>query len=474
MEQGRRDVMTDVLVVGGGNAALCAALAARDEGARVLVLEKAPYFYRGGNSRHTRDFRLMHRRATKYTTGPYDEEEFFQDLKNVAKGQINEDLARWIIRNSEELPAWLETQGVRWQQPLAGTLHLSRTNQFMLGGGKAMMNAYYQTAQEKGIEIWYETEVVQVIVPGKYAEGVVVRQGNRLRRIFAKAVVLASGGFEANREWLSEYWGDAAQRFVVRGTPYNDGRVLRFMLDHGAQRVGDADAFHGVAVDGRAPREDGGIVTRLDSVPFGIVVNQNGERFYDEGEDFWSKRYAIWGFNIAKQPNQVAFSIVDRKTIDKFLPSVFPPYVANSVDEICDVILREEGIEINRDGLRRTIETFNHSVRVGSFDPSRLDDCHTEGITPVKSHWALPLDSPPYYIFPLRTGITFTYLGLRIDSHGYVFHASGDKYDNLFAAGEMVAGNVLKRGYLAGFGLTQGAVIGRLAGKEAARVARGA
>ncbi len=453
----------DILVIGGGNAALAAALQAQESGAKVLIIERAPQFYRGGNSRHTRDFRIMHAYENDYMMGAYTEDEFMEDLRRVAGGEIDESLARLIITKSAELPEWLSNQGVRWQPPLSGTLHLARTNMFMLGGGRAMMNAYYRTASSKNIDIWYEALVEDLVIEGNEFTAAQVRKGNKQIIVRAKAVILASGGFEANIAWLKKYWGDAADNFVIRGTPYNQGNMIQTLLKYGAESIGEPDAFHAVAVDGRAPKFDGGIVTRLDSVPFGIVVNRGGKRFYDEGEDFWPKRYAIWGGLIARQPGQVAYSIIDSKALSKFMPSVFDPIVADSLSELADKL----GLPPSQ--LQSTVQAFNHSIRQGTFDPSTLDDCYTEGITPPKSHWAVPIDEAPYYAYPLRAGITFTYLGVRINNKANIqFH--NRQVCNMFAAGEMVAGNVLRRGYLAGFGLTMGAVLGRIAGEEAANV----
>ena len=196
---------------------------------------------------------------------------------------------------------------------------MSRTNAFFLGGGKALVNAYYETAEKMGVRVEYETEVRDLnIADGVFRSAVVDRHG-QTREVAAKAFIGASGGFEANVPWLKEYWGEAAENFIIRGTPYNKGRVLRQLLDSGARPVGHPKGFHAIALDARAPKFDGGIVTRLDSVPFGIVVNKHAERFYDEGEDFWPKRYAIWGTLIAGQPEQEAYSIVDAKSIELFL-----------------------------------------------------------------------------------------------------------------------------------------------------------
>ena len=453
----------DVLVVGGGNAGLCAAITARRAGARVLLLESATKDFRAGNSRHTRDVRYMHKAATNYVTGAYTTAEFWEDLRQVTGPETNECLARLTIQASEELEDWATANGVRWQKPLRGTLHLARSNLFMLGGGKAMMNAYYETALKLGVEVTYQSEVTELeICDGQFISARCT--GNR-REIHAKTIVVASGGFEANIPWLKEYWGDAADNFIIRGTKQNQGQMLRELLRHGAKPVGDPRGCHAVALDGRAPKFDGGIVTRLDSVPFGIVVNKEVKRFYDEGEDFWPKRYAIWGGLIARQPDQIAYSILDAKGLPHFMPSVFPPIEAFSIPELAT------RLSLNPAALANAVNEFNHAVRPGAFDPGSLDNCRTEGLTPPKSHWARTIDTPPYYGYPLRPGITFTYLGATVNEEARVIMQDDRPAKNIFAAGEVMAGNILRKGYLAGFGLTIGAVFGRIAGREAARYA---
>ena len=453
----------DVLVAGGGNAGLCAALMVRRAGARVLVLESAIKDFRGGNSRHTRDIRYMHGGATNYVTGAYPEKEFWEDLRQVTGGETNERLARLTIQASEDLGDWMAASGVRWQKPLRGTLHLARTNLFMLGGGKAMMNAYYDTAARLGVQITYETEVHELKIRDGELRSAVGSCNGASQEFTAKAIVIASGGFEANIPWLKEYWGDAADNFIIRGTKHNQGTMLKELLEHGAKPVGDPRGCHAVALDARAPKFDGGIVTRLDSVPFGIVVNKEVKRFYDEGEDFWPKRYAIWGGLIARQPDQIAYSIVDAKALPHFMPSVFPPIEAGSVAELATAL------GLNPAALVAAVEGFNRAVRPGTFDPGSLDSCRAEGLDPPKSHWARPIDKPPYYGYPLRPGITFTYLGVTVDEQARVIMQDERPAKNIFAAGEVMAGNILGKGYLAGFGLTIGSVFGRIAGREAAR-----
>jgi tricarballylate dehydrogenase len=453
----------DVAVIGGGNAALCAAISARRAGASVVVLERAPRDFRGGNSRHTRNFRCLHTSPGQYLTGTYTEDEFLSDLRSVNGGFIDESLARIAIQQSATCPEWMARAGARFQAALHGTLQLGRTNLFFLGGGKALMNSYYASAERLGVDVFYEADVVDLRVTNGRFESADVQISGRSRSIRAAAVVIASGGFEANLEWLREAWGDVADNFIVRGTPYNTGVPLKRMLEAGAQSIGDPRECHAIAVDARAPKFDGGIVTRLDCIPFGIVVNSHGHRFYDEGEDVWPKRYAIWGKLIARQPGQIAYSIVDAKAADKFMPSVYPPVVANSVGELARLLT------LAPEALEATVASFNRAVRPGTLNLSALDDCRTEGLTPDKTHWAQRLDTPPYWAYPLRPGITFTYLGLKVNTHTRVLMSDGQPAANVYAAGEVMAGNILVKGYLAGFGMTIGAVFGRIAGEEAAR-----
>jgi tricarballylate dehydrogenase len=455
----------DVLVIGGGNAAMCAAIMAAEGGASVQVIEAAPQVYRGGNSRHTRDIRYMHPGATRYVTGPYPEDEFWDDLWRVTGGETDEVLARLVIQHSIDIEAWMMAHGVRWQPPLHGTLHLARTNVFMLGGGKAMLNALYLTAEKLGVRIAYDARATSLSIAGNTFEAARVCLDDGEQDVRARALVVAAGGFEANVPWLKRYWGDAADNFIIRGTPYNQGAMLAALLECGALAIGDPKEFHAVALDARAPRFDGGIVTRLDSVPFGIVVNNLTQRFYDEGEDFWPKRYAIWGGLIARQPDQIAYSVVDARSMGLFMPSVFPPIKAPSIPALADALGLDPG------GLSRAVDAYNASIQPGTFDPAALDDCHTQGLNPPKSHWAVAIETPPFYGYPLKTGVTFTYRGVAVDQQAHVILQDRGPAPNVFAAGEVMAGNILGRGYLAGFGLTIGTVFGRIAGLEAARAA---
>jgi tricarballylate dehydrogenase len=456
----------DVLVAGGGNAALSAAISAARAGASVMLAEHAPPPLRGGNSRHTRNLRALHPAPTDVQTESYLEEEYWDDLLKVTGGKTDEHLARLCIRASQHAPGFLASCGVTFQPSLSGTLSLSRTNAFFLGGGKALLNAMYREAARLGIVVLYDTEVQHIVMQDGFATEAIVSHCGFPERVRFRAFIAACGGFQANREWLRQYWGDAADNFQIRGTPYAQGRVLRDLLDQGVQEVGDPTQFHAVANDARAPMEDGGLAMRLDCIPFAIVVNRNVERFYDEGEDVWPKRYAIWGRLIAQQPGQVAFAITDSQAELDYLPSVFPPYKANSIRELAGMA----GIDADR--LEKVVAAYNAAVRPGTFRPMVPDDCRTEGLTPPKSHWARRIEKPPFLCHPLRPGITFTFLGVKVNDKARVMMQDGKPSANLLASGEIMSGNILGQGYLAGFGMAIGTVFGRIAGEEAARLVR--
>lgn len=459
--------MHDVLVIGGGNAALCAALMASEAGASVMLLEAAPREWRGGNSAHTRNLRCMHDAPQDVLIEAYPEEEFWQDLLKVTGGKTNEYLARLVIRASSNCRDWMRHHGVHFQPPLSGALHVARTNAFFMGGGKALINAYYRSAESLGVQIRYESPVDRLeIKDGRFVAAYVGGE-----RIEAKACVLAAGGFESNRDWLRAAWGQNARgewpadNFLIRGTRFNQGVLLRHLLDdHGVDRIGDPTQAHMVAIDARAPLYDGGICTRIDCVSLGVVVNRDGERFYDEGEDFWPKRYAIWGRLVAQQPGQIGYSIIDAKAIGRFMPPVFDGVVADTLPELARKLQLDEAT------FMQTLNAYNAACVQGTFDHTTLDDCHTQGISPAKTHWARPVDTAPFYGYAVRPGVTFTYLGLLTDDTAAA-RFGGQPSENLFVAGEMMAGNVLGQGYTAGVGMSIGTAFGRIAGTSAARAA---
>jgi tricarballylate dehydrogenase len=346
---------------------------------------------------------------------------------------------------------------------------VARTNAFFMGGGTALVNAYYRSAERMGVHVRYDAPVDRIEVE----DGRFVAAHCRGERITAASCVLAAGGFESNLEWLREAWGRydrgewPAENFIIRGTRFNKGVLLRHMLDeHGADRIGDPTQAHMVAIDARAPLYDGGICTRIDCVSLGVVVNRDAERFYDEGEDFWPKRYAIWGRLVAQQPGQIGYAIIDSQAIGRFMPPVFPGVAAATLPQLAEQL----GVPVNT--FMQTLESYNASCQPGTFDHTVLDDCRTRDLIPPKTHWARPIVKPPFYGYALRPGVTFTYLGLHTDATASV-RFDGRPSANLFVAGEMMAGNVLGQGYTAGVGMSIGTAFGRIAGANAARVVQG-
>lgn len=451
----------DVLVVGGGSAALCAAIAARQSGASVRLVEQAPAALRGGNTRHARNFRLTHDRPAWYVHGVYDEEAFFRDLVRVTGGATDERLARILIRGSATIAAWLGRNGVHLQNPATGGIPCSRRTAFLLGGGKAMINALYATAARLGVAIGYDSEVQKLDLEDDRKCGITILHGGNLERVVARTVVACAGGHQANLDWLREDLGSAADGLMVRGTPYATGSVLRLLLKAGVRPIGNPSRCHMVVVDARGPRFDGGIVTRIRAIPYGIVVDRNCARFHDEGEDTGKTHYARWGPRIANCPGQIAYLIMDARGLARALPTALPPLRAHTLAALATKL------QLDPNALERTIRGFNAAVTVP--DEISSIEWSTAGLSPQKSRGATPLAVPPFLAFPLRPGITFTHFGVAVDDCMRVVKNDGGPVTQVFAAGMIMAANVLGEGYLAGLGVTMSTVFGRLAGEAAAR-----
>jgi tricarballylate dehydrogenase len=464
MSEAATPEIPDVLVVGGGSAALCAAIAARRSGATVRMVEQAPASLRGGNTRHARNFRLMHDGPAWYVPDSYGEEAFFKDLVRVTHGASDERLARILIRGSATIATWLGDNGVRLQDPATGAMPYSRRTAFFLGGGKAMINALYATALKLGVSVGYDREVMALTFDTeRNCTADILHDGN-IERVVAKTLVLCTGGHQANLDWLRQSFGAAADGFMIRGTPYATGAVLRLLLDAGAKPVGDPARAHIVAVDARGPKFDGGIVTRITAIPHGIVVDRNGRRFHDEGEDARKTHFARWGARIADSPDQIAYLILDTQGFGRALPTALPPIRADTVVSLA--------IKLGLDpaALQTTVADFNAATPAGDDLP--VIERRTTGLTPPKSRAAVALTAPPFAAYPLRPGVTFTHFGVAVDDHTRVMKTDSQPIHNVFAAGMIMAANVLGDGYLAGLGVALSTVFGRLAGEEAARQAR--
>lgn len=443
----------DVLVVGGGNAALCAAIAARRAGASVLLLEAAPKSLRGGNARHSRNMRVMHAAPTPWVRGRYPAGDYHADLRRVAEAvgnSVDDGLARLFIDASADIVDWLAGNGVRFHSGTDEILPYSRKTAFFLGGGKALVNALYATAEALGVAIRYDSNVRALhLRDGPPAATV----GDANVAIRARALVVASGGFQADLGGLRQQWGEAAGEFTIRGTPHATGIPLKALLEDGAEPVGAADRCHMVAVDGRAPLFDGGIVTRLDGLPHGIVVDRDGRRFADEGAVIGPTRYTAWGELVARRPGAIAFSVFDSAIAERFRPSIFPAIQADSIGRLASAL------GIVPPALESTVAAFNAAIAGGGT---------AAGIHPPKSRLAAPITVPPFGAYPVRAGVTSTCLGVRVDGRARVLRPDGAALEGVHAAGVIMAPNILGTGYLAGSAMAIGAVFGRIAGREAA------
>ena len=454
-------ISPDCLVIGGGTAALCAAITARRAGASVLLAEQSPREARGGNTRHSRNLRVAHAEPTPYSLDQYPAEEFLADLERTTQGGTQPDLARALVEDSAGIADWLIGAGVHLQPTAGGGLPPARRTAFLLGGGTAMINALYRTAEQLGVRISYETEATDLTVEPHEPPKLRLRQRDHHWQLEPRTILCCSGGAQANRDWLRVHWGKAADGFINRGTPFANGGVLEALLRQGATPVGDPAAAYLVAVDARSPANDGGIVTRIRGMPLGIVVDRDGRRFRDEGADTASTRYAAWGQRLAACPGHIAWLILDARALGAAPAALYPPIQAATVPELATRL----GIDAER--FTETVSSYNAAVRPGT-DPDDDAGWHSDGLEPPKSSQARPLSQPPFAAYPMRPGITFTYHGVSVDDQTRVCRADGSPIPGLYAAGMIMAPNIIPRGYLSGLALTIGIVFGRRAGAAAA------
>lgn len=484
----------EVLVIGTGNAGLVAALAAVEEGARVTVLERAPEERRGGNSAFSggifrcafRDFEELRPILTespalpftKVEVEPYPADRFHADLFRVTEGLADPSLAALLVENSLETVSWMAAKGVVWELHLT---HAARQGEKFIwrsgvvpveagGGGKGLIDMLFGAVERSRIPVVYNARALGLVSDRSGAvTGVEVVTPEGRKIIHSKAVILACGGFEANPEMRARYLGPGWDLAKVRGTRYNTGDGIRMALEIGAMPFGHWSGCHASVIDAEAPDVEAATTdsTRY-SYPFSIMVNREGERFVDEGEDFQVYTYAKTGRRILEQPGRIAYQIFDQKTVP-LLRSAYGnsrPVVGQTVEELA------ENLGIDGERLKRTIEAFNEAVENGEFDPSRRDGKRTRGVSPKKSNWALPLSSPPFSAYAVACGITFTYGGCRVDSQCRVLTVEGKPIPGLWASGE-ITGGFFYHNYPSGSGLMRGSITGRLAGISAARYVKG-
>jgi tricarballylate dehydrogenase len=490
----------DVVVVGAGNAGLCAALSARETGARVLVLEKGPRAERGGNTAFTggllrfpfnsiEDFKPLlpdysQDELDAVDVGRYSQRDYANDLDRVTEGLSDPRMVEILTTQAYPTMVWMRQRGVRWLLALGRQSFMDEAigkrrffGNLILeahGGGQGLSDRLFEIADESGVEIAYDTKATALITNDRgVVVGLRIRDPQGFRNINTGATVLASGGFEANREMRTRYLGPDWELAKVRGTRFNTGDGIRMALDIGAQPYGHWSCCHAVAWDLLADEVGDlriGDLHQKHSYPVGIIVNRLGQRFVDEGADYRNYTYAKYGREVLKQPGRQAFQIFDSKTIpmlrDEYRIKEATRVRADTIEALAD------GLTIDTEGLRRTVDEFNAAVQEGEFNPSVLDGKGTVGIDPPKSNWALRIDQPPYEGYAVTCGITFTFGGLHINQQGQVLDTEERPIPGLYAAGELVGG-LFYYNYPGGSGLMAGAVFGRLAGASAAAAVRG-
>ena len=492
------DREVDVVVAGAGNAAMCAALAAREQGAEVLILEAAPEAESGGNSRYTagamrvvfegvedlvKVVDLSAREIESTDFGRYTREQYYDDMARVTRFRCHPDLVETLVENSLDTLVWMRGKGVRFQ-PSYGRQAFRVDGRFRFwgglavetwGGGPGLVENLKKCCAREGIGILHESRAVSLIEEGGAVRGVVVRGREGTFTVRGRAVVLACGGFESNAEWRTRYLGPGWDLARVRGTRFNAGDGIRMALEAGAMPYGNWSGCHAVGWDRNAP-EFGDLSVgdgfQKHSYPFGIMVNANGKRFVDEGADFRNYTYAKYGRTVLEQPGQFAWQVFDARVAhllrDEYRIREVTKVAADTLEALAGKLE-----DVDPAGFLRTVKAYNAAVRTGvAFDPAVKDGRGTEGLEVPKSNWANPLDTPPYEAYAVTCGITFTFGGLRVDTRGRVLDTGERPIPGLYGAGELVGG-LFYFNYPGGTGLTSGAVFGRIAGRSAGADAAG-
>jgi len=484
----------DVIVVGAGNAAGCAALAARESGASVVMLECAPEDEAGGNTRFTAGamrvvyngvedimklVELSNQEIADTDFGTYTEDQFFDDMFRITQYRTDPDMVEILVKRSLPTLVWMREKGIRFV-PIYGRQAFKIDGKFKFwggltvetnGGGPGLYEALQQITRREGIETLFETRALDLICDGAEVRGVKVKQGGRIREFAAKAVVLACGGFQANPEWRTRYLGPGWDLAKVRGTRFNTGDGIRMATDIGAATHGNWSGGHAVGWDRNAP-EFGDLAVgdqfQKHSYPFFIMVNATGRRFVDEGADFRNYTYAKYGRVILEQPAQFAWQVLDAKVAhmkrDEYSIRQVTKVTANTIEELAGML---EGVD--RQAFLKEIAAYNAAVRQDiPYNPNVKDGRCTEGLPVNKSNWAQTIDTPPFEGYQVTCGLTFTFGGIRINTDGQVVDKDFHPIPGLYAAGECVGG-LFYFNYPGGSGLTTGSVFGKLAGASAGK-----
>jgi tricarballylate dehydrogenase len=489
--------MYDVIIVGGGNAALCAALSAREHSKQVLVLERAPEEEAGGNSRFTAGLmrivyngvddlkkliELSDEEVARTDFGAYTAEQFIDDMARVTEYRCDPDLTELLVKESFPAVLWMRHKGVRFTAAWGRqAFNLGGRFKFWggltleaVGGGPGLVESLTRIARKNGIEIWYGARAVSLVADDSGVHGVVVKHEGKTKTITSKSVVLAAGGFQANTEWRTRYMGPGWELAKVRGTRFNTGDAIRMALDAGAAAHGNWSGCHAVAWDRNAP-ETGDLAVgdgfQKHSYPWGVYINAEGKRFVDEGADFRNYTYAKYGRVILQQPKQFAWQIFDAKVKAQLRDE----YRIRQVTRITGNTLEELVAKMDDTDQKTALEElkqYNAAVQTDiPFNPNVKDGRCTKNLRINKSNWANTLDTPPFEAYAVTCGITFSFGGLKINNHAQVMSSDGPPIHGLYAAGELVGG-IFWFNYPGGSGLTNGSVFGRIAGENAGKSAR--
>lgn len=483
----------DVVVVGAGVAASASAITAVEKGARVLMIEKAPKSEAGGNGRYTGGgFRIVHKgneELHNYMTGipesqrqlidvkEYTEDEFYSDIMRVTNGMADDALTEMVVKESNNAFKWVDSLNLGWDVNYDMATRVGDRMVFtqgaiplnVQGGGEGFVDKMIEVAIKKGVEVRFETRAAKLLVDEDGAVcGVRTYSKGEGQDIYCKSVILAAGGFSANAEMRARYLGKGWDLVKVRGSKHNTGEVLRMALEAGAQPTGEWSGSHCTQIDLGAADVGGGLSTDRKSYTFGILVNTNGQRFFDEGEDFHGYTYAKLGRITREQPNGIAFQIFDSKVFDLLMSdySHQTPVEANTIEELA------EQLDIPVEALKKTVDEYNAAVQEGPFNQAERDGKHTSGLAINKSNWAQKIDKAPFRAYPVTSGITFTFGGVKVNKNGQVLDVTDKPIKGLYANGEMVGGFYIGN-YPGGSGIVRNLVLGRKAGKHAAALAGG-
>ncbi|WP_096391128.1 FAD-dependent tricarballylate dehydrogenase TcuA [Halopenitus persicus] len=461
----------DVVVVGCGIAGLSAANRAAELGHDVAVLEKAPKEHRGGHTRFSESFRVpstdadLERFGYEFAVPDYSADDFFDDIMKQTNGRADDDIARTLVDNAGRTIEWLTERGVSWDmEPLNVGYTVART----FFDGEELVADLVAAAEDDGAEFHYRTEARELIVDDDgAAAGIKARTDDGVTEFHADAVIVGAGGYESSEEKRTKYYGSDYDAMTVRGSRYNTGEGIEMLIDAGADGTGQWGGAHMALIDRGSPAFEGG-ANRVDGYQFGVLINNDGERFFDEGEDARAHTYAKLGRIIFEEPGHEAFIVID-EPLKEHMRATGPsdPVVGDSVEEV----LAELGCDSPADGAE-TIERFNEACDPDEFDPDELDGNATEGLELEKSNWALPIDEPPFYGYAVTGGITFGFGGVKMDTQARALDSVGRPIDSLYVAGN-TTGGLFFDNYPGGTGLSNAAVYGKIAAEEADELVAG-